>query len=122
MKVYKDPTVMSADYKDFLKNQKTMIPLLKALGNQTETIVEDFEVAKEGRYYQIKEFIPGATNLRDWMEANFDFVQRLDVAILQDIEGCSRKEHRPSGSETRAGDDRGRFVEASRHPTHIDRL
>lgn len=81
MKVYKDPTVMSADYKDFLKNQKTMIPLLKALGNQTETIVEDFEVAKEGRYYQIKEFIPGATNLRDWMETNFDFDQRLDVAI-----------------------------------------
>lgn len=81
MKVYKDPTIMSPDYKAFLNNQRTMIPLLKALGNQTETIVEDFEVAKEGRYYQIKEFIPGATNLRDWMDSHFDFVPRLDAAI-----------------------------------------
>lgn len=81
MKLYKDPTIMSDDYKAFLKNQKTMIPLLRALGNDTETIVEDFEVAKEGRYYQIKEFIPGATNLRDWMETNGDYDQRRDVAI-----------------------------------------
>ncbi len=81
MKVYKDPTVMSADYADFKENQKTMIPLLKALGNKTETIVEDFEVAKEGRYYQIKELIPGGSNLRAWLDIDCDLDHRLDVAI-----------------------------------------
>lgn len=81
MKVYKDPTTMSKDYKDFVKNQRTMIPILKSLGNKTETIVEDFEVKKEGRYYQIKEFIPGSQNLRTWLENNFDYDQRKDVAI-----------------------------------------
>lgn len=80
MKEYKDPTVMSKDYKDFKNNQKTMIPLLKALGNKTETIVEDFEVAKEGRYYQIKELIPGGQNLRDWLDTDGDYNHRLDVA------------------------------------------
>ena len=81
MKVYKDPTIMSADYEDFKNNQKTMIPILKALGNMTETIVEDFEVKEEGRYYQIKELIPGGTNLQDWLENNGDPDQRLDVAV-----------------------------------------
>lgn len=81
MKVYKDPTVMSKYYSAFVKNQRTMIPLLKSLGEKTETIVEDFEVAKEGRYYQIKELILGSTNLRKWMEDNTDYDKRLDVAI-----------------------------------------
>ena len=81
MKAYKDPTVMSKDYKDFIKNQDRMIPILKSLGNITETIVDSFEVTTEGRYYQIKEFIDGATNLRDWMENNFDYDERLDIAI-----------------------------------------
>lgn len=80
MKLYKDPTVMSKDYVPFLKNQRTMIPLLKSLGDKTETIVEDFEVKKEGRYYQIKELILGSTNLRKWMEENGDYDKRLDVA------------------------------------------
>lgn len=81
MKVYKDPTVMSKDYKDFIKNQDRMIPRLNALGDLTETIVDSFEVEKEGRYYQIKEFIEGATNLQKWMEENTDSDMRLDVAI-----------------------------------------
>ena len=42
MKVYKDPTVMSKDYKDFIKNQDRMIPRLNALGDLTETIVDSF--------------------------------------------------------------------------------
>lgn len=79
LKLYKDPTEMSADYEDFKKNQKTMIPILKALGGKTETIIEDFEI--DGRYYQVKEFIPGATNLRDWLDKCDDFDERLDVAI-----------------------------------------
>lgn len=79
LKLYKDPTVMSADYEDFKKNQAKMIPLLKSLGSQVETIIEDFE--EEGRYYQVKEFIPGATNLRDWLETSDNYDDRLDVAI-----------------------------------------
>lgn len=79
LKLYKDPTEMSADYKAFKKNQEIMIPLLKALGSQVETIVEDFE--EGGRYYQVKEFIPGATNLRNWLETNDSYEDRLDVAI-----------------------------------------
>ena len=81
MKLYKDPTVMSKDYSAFVKNQRAMIPLLKSLGDKTETIVEDFEIKKEGRYYQIKELIPSSTNLRKWLEANGDYDKRLDVAI-----------------------------------------
>ena len=79
MKLYKDPTVMSADYEDFKKNQRAMIPLLKALGNKVETIIEDFEV--DGRYYQVKEYIAGAMNLRKWLESNGNYDERLDVAI-----------------------------------------
>lgn len=79
LKEYTDPTKACADYKAFVKNQKTMIPLLKSLGRMTETIVEDFE---EGpRYFQVKEFIPGGINLENWMEANMDESKRLDVAI-----------------------------------------
>ena len=81
MKLYKDPTVMSKDYEPFVKNQRTMIPLLKSLGGMTETILEDFEVEKEGRYYQIKELIPGPGNLREWLDATGDYDKRLDVAI-----------------------------------------
>ena len=79
LKLYKDPTEMSADYDDFKKNQKTMIPILKALGGKTETIIEDFEI--DGRYFQVKEFIPGATNLRGWLDTCDDIDERLDVAI-----------------------------------------
>lgn len=79
LKMYKDPTVMSADFEDFKKNQRTMIPLLKALGDKTEKIVEDFEV--DGRYYQVKEFITGATNLRKWLDTNENYEERLDVAL-----------------------------------------
>lgn len=79
LKLYKDPTEMSADYKAFKENQKTMRPLLDALGNKTETIIEDFEI--DGRYHQVKEFIPGATNLRDWLETNDCYAERLDVSI-----------------------------------------
>ena len=70
---------MSADYEDFKKNQRAMIPLLKALGNKVETIIEDFEV--DGRYYQVKEYIAGAMNLRKWLESNGNYDERLDVAI-----------------------------------------
>lgn len=79
LKLYKDPTEMSADYEDFKKNQKIMIPILKALGSKTETIIEDFEI--DGRYYQVKELIPGATNLRKWLETSDCYEDRLDVAI-----------------------------------------
>lgn len=79
MKLYKDPTEMSSDYEDFKKNQKKMIPLLKALGDLTETIVEDFEYG--GRYYQVKELIPSETNLRQWLETSDSYEDRLDVAI-----------------------------------------
>ena len=78
LKVYKDPTFMASDYWDFKKNQKTMIPILKALGGKTETIIEDFEI--DGRYYQVKNFIQGET-LRHWMVDNGDFHQRFDIAI-----------------------------------------
>ncbi len=81
LKVYKDPTAMSADYEAFKKNQRTMIPLLKSMGDKTETIVEDFEVPSEGRYYQVKELIPGGRNLRQWMEEDCDYDHRMDVAI-----------------------------------------
>lgn len=79
LKLYKDPTEMSSDYEDFKKNQRMMIPILRDLGNKTETIIEDFE--EGGRYYQVKEFIPGSTNLRNWMETNESYEDRLDVAI-----------------------------------------
>lgn len=79
LKLYKDPTEMSDDYEDFKKNQKAMIPILKALGGKTETIIEDFEI--DGRYFQVKEFIPGATNLRCWLDICDDIDKRLDVAI-----------------------------------------
>lgn len=79
MKLYKDPTEMSSDYEDFKKNQRKMIPLLKALGDLTETIVEDFEYG--GRYYQVKELIPSETNLRQWLETSDSYEDRLDVAI-----------------------------------------
>ena len=79
LKAYKDPTSMSDDYEQFKQNQRTMIPLLKSLGGQVETIVEDFEV--KGLYYQVKEFITGATNLRDWLNDNDNYDERLDVAM-----------------------------------------
>lgn len=79
LKLYKDPTEMSSDYDDFKKNQRKMIPILKDLGDKTETIVEDFE--EGGRYYQVKEFIPGAVNLRSWLEISDSYEDRLDVAI-----------------------------------------
>ena len=79
MKLYKDPTCMSPDYEDFKKNQRTMIPILKSMGKLTETIVEDFEDG--GRYYQVKEFIPGATNLRKWLASNCNYDERMDVAV-----------------------------------------
>ena len=79
LKLYKDPTIMSADFEDFKKNQKRMIPLLAALGDKTETIVEDFE--EGGRYYQVKEFIAGSTNMRCWLETNDSIEDRMDVAL-----------------------------------------
>lgn len=79
LKLYKDPTEMSPDFEDFIKNQKKMIPILRDLGDKTETIVEDFE--EGGRYYQVKEFIPGAINLRTWLETSDNYEDRLDVAI-----------------------------------------
>lgn len=79
LKAYKDPTSMSEDYEQFKQNQRTMIPLLKSIGGQVETIVEDFEV--KGLYYQVKEFITGATNLRDWLNDNDNYDERLDVAL-----------------------------------------
>ena len=79
LKAYKDPTSMSEDYEQFKQNQRTMIPLLKSIGGQVENIVEDFEV--KGLYYQVKEFITGATNLRDWLNDNDNYDERLDVAI-----------------------------------------
>ncbi|MBQ7280481.1 MAG: protein kinase [Bacteroidales bacterium] len=79
LKQYKDPTPMCDYYRAFMENQTTMIPLLKALGGLTETIIEDFE--DNGRYHQVKEFIPGSTNLRDWMETNENYDERLDAAI-----------------------------------------
>lgn len=81
MKEYKDPTMMSADYSEFLENQRIMIPILKKLGDQTETIVEDFEDESIGRYYQVKVLINSSVNLRDWMCEVFDYDKRLDVAI-----------------------------------------
>ena len=88
LKIYKDPTSKSDNYKVFRENQNKMIPILNALGSQVEDIIEDFEV--DGRYHQIKEFIPGATNLRVWMDGNDNYEDRLDVAkqfcmILQAI-------------------------------------
>lgn len=79
LKIYKDPTSMSKDFDAFKKNQKIMIPILKSLGDLTETIVDDFD--DSGRYHQVKEFIPGATNLRNWLETNFEVAERLDAAI-----------------------------------------
>lgn len=79
LKAYKDPTSMSEDYEQFKQNQRTMIPLLKSIGGQVENIVEDFEL--KGLYYQVKEFITGATNLRDWLNDNDNYDERLDVAI-----------------------------------------
>lgn len=81
LKVYKDPTAMSEYYEAFKENQRTMIPLLRSLGDMTETIIEDFEVPSEGRYYQVKELIPGGRNLRQWMEDDCDYDHRMDVAI-----------------------------------------
>lgn len=79
LKAYKDPTSMSPDYERFVQNQRTLFPVLKSIGSQVETIVEDFEV--KGLYYQVKEFITGATNLRNWLNDNDNYDERLDVAI-----------------------------------------
>ncbi len=78
-KHYKDPTRLSSDYREFIANQRIMIPILNSMGNIVETIVEDFEL--EGKYYQVKEFIPGSTNMRTWMDNNYDIDDRQDVAL-----------------------------------------
>lgn len=78
LKAYKDPTIMSDDYERFKRNQQVMIPILNSI-DQVENIVEDFEV--DGLYYQVKEFITGTTNLRDWLNDNDCYDERLDVAI-----------------------------------------
>lgn len=79
VKEYSDPTCMSPDYDAFKKNQKIMIPILKSMGSLTETILDDFD--SDGRYFQVKEFIPGAMNMRKWIDTNDSFEERLDAAI-----------------------------------------
>lgn len=79
MKKYSDPTELSSDFKQFLNNQRLMIPRLKSLGEKTETIVEDF--VEGGFYYQVKELIPGKKNLSEWLTEDLDFAHRKDVAI-----------------------------------------
>ena len=78
LKEYSDPTPLSPDYKNFLANQRLMIPKLNALGDSVEKIVEDFEKL---RYYQVKEFIFGE-NMGSWMQTHTNYTVRKSLALM----------------------------------------
>lgn len=78
LKEYSDPTELSKDFKAFVENQKSIIIILKKVGDTTETIVEHF--VEEGHYYQVKQLLNGK-NLDDWMEENGEVEDRFEAAI-----------------------------------------
>ena len=78
LKEYTDPTECSKDFDSFLKNQKKILGTLLSLGDSTETIVEHF--VYDGHYYQVKELLHGC-DMKDWMEENCEFDDRLDAAM-----------------------------------------
>lgn len=87
-KAYSDPTEMSPEFKQFLENQKIMVPRLNSLGDSIETIVEQFVV--DGLFYQVKKLLPGV-NLSEWMDTHLDYESRLEVA--KQLVGCVQLIH-----------------------------
>lgn len=78
LKMYRDPTELSHDFRAFLNNQEKIASLLSPLSDCTEHLVEHF--VKDGHYYQVKSLLSGK-NLAEWMEEVSDFEMRRQAAI-----------------------------------------
>lgn len=88
LKMYRDPTEMSRDFKDFYKNQKKIASLLSPLRDCTEHLEEHFVL--DGHYYQVKSLLSGK-NLANWMEEVLEFEPRRQAAIQ--LAGILKKVH-----------------------------
>ena len=88
LKMYRDPTELSHDFPEFLRNQKTIASLLKPFADCTERLVDHF--VKDAHYYQVKSLLSGR-NMAAWMEDVLEFEPRRQAAIQ--LAGIIKKIH-----------------------------